>query len=194
MTRLQYRSLPANLNPFTAAGRTLLNSQITSPAAVAAGITAPYPLFTQIFGTGATVAQALRPYPQYAPRGYDQWRRRPARPLHLPLHGGEILEAVFRGPHHAGVLRAFESADRLGQLQLDADLHGRLTTSGWKSRSRAYDQTHNVKLTYVYELPFGKGKHYLASKGVASAVLGGWRVAGIQTVRQRNADHARLPP
>ena len=22
----------------------------------------------------------------------------------------------------------------------------------------AYDQTHNVKLTYVYELPFGKGK------------------------------------
>src|SRR5262249_56164511 len=44
-----------------------------------------------------------------------------------------------------------------------------------------FDQTHNVKLTYVYELPFGKGKPYLSSKGVASAVLGGWRVAGIHS-------------
>ena len=43
-----------------------------------------------------------------------------------------------------------------------------------------FDQTHQVKLTYVYELPFGKGKRYLSSKGVASALLGGWRVAGIQ--------------
>ena len=44
----------------------------------------------------------------------------------------------------------------------------------------SYDQTHLVKLNYVYELPFGKGKRYLGSRGVASAVLGGWRVAGIQ--------------
>jgi len=38
-----------------------------------------------------------------------------------------------------------------------------------------------VKLTYVYDLPFGKGKNFLGSKGVVSAILGGWRVAGIQT-------------
>ena len=62
---IPYRNLPANLNPFTAAGRTLLTSQITSPAAVAAGITAPFAAFTQVFGSGATVGQALRPYPQY---------------------------------------------------------------------------------------------------------------------------------
>ena len=37
--QIPYRNLPANLSPFTAAGRTLLTSQINSAAAVAAGIT-----------------------------------------------------------------------------------------------------------------------------------------------------------
>jgi hypothetical protein len=37
-----------------------------------------------------------------------------------------------------------------------------------------------VKLSYVYELPFGKGKKYLDSRGLISAVIGGWRFAGIQ--------------
>ena len=64
--QIAYRSLPANLNHFTAAGRTLLNSQITSAAAVAAGITTPFAAFANVFGSGATVAQAMRPYPQYA--------------------------------------------------------------------------------------------------------------------------------
>ena len=44
----------------------LLNSNITSPAAVAAGIKVPYPNFTNPqFQTTRSVAQALRPFPQY---------------------------------------------------------------------------------------------------------------------------------
>ena len=35
--QIAYRSLPANLDPFSAAGRTLLNSQITSPAEFTSG-------------------------------------------------------------------------------------------------------------------------------------------------------------
>jgi hypothetical protein len=38
------------------------------------------------------------------------------------------------------------------------------------------DQTHNIKLNTVYELPFGKGKPWL-NDGFADAVLGGWRLA-----------------
>jgi hypothetical protein len=37
-----------------------------------------------------------------------------------------------------------------------------------------------VKLAYVYDLPFGTGKKYLSGDKAASAVLGGWRIAGIQ--------------
>ena len=39
---------------------------IDSPAAVAAGITAPFPGFQQLWKSRATVAQALRPFPQYS--------------------------------------------------------------------------------------------------------------------------------
>src|SRR5262249_36295683 len=59
------------------------------------------------------------------------------------------------------------SMDPLYNLRLEKSIAG-------------FDQTHQVKLTYVYELPFGKGKPYLSSKSVASAVLGNWRIAGIQ--------------
>jgi hypothetical protein len=45
----------------------------------------------------------------------------------------------------------------------------------------SYDQTHVVKLNYVYELPFGKGKRYLASKSVPSVLFGGWRFSGIHS-------------
>ena len=38
--------------------------------------------------------------------------------------------------------------------------------------------------TLVYDLPFGKGRHYLASSNaVANAVLGGWQVSGINTAQ-----------
>jgi len=43
-----------------------------------------------------------------------------------------------------------------------------------------YDQTHSVKLSTLYELPIGKGKRFLSS-GVASWLVGGWRLGAIQT-------------
>ena len=44
----------------------------------------------------------------------------------------------------------------------------------------AFDQTHAIKLNYSYELPFGPDKPYL-KQGVVSKILGGWRVAGVQS-------------
>jgi len=44
----------------------------------------------------------------------------------------------------------------------------------------AFDQTHQVKLAWVYQLPFGKGKPLLSS-GLAGKIIGGWRVSAIQT-------------
>jgi hypothetical protein len=36
-------------------------------------------------------------------------------------------------------------------------------------------------LSYSYELPFGKGKALLNQGGVANAIVGGWKVAAVQT-------------
>jgi hypothetical protein len=41
-----------------------------------------------------------------------------------------------------------------------------------------FNRTHYFVQSYVYELPFGKGKKYLTS-GVADKLLGGWQVNGI---------------
>jgi hypothetical protein len=48
-----------------------------------------------------------------------------------------------------------------------------------KTLSRA-DQTHVFKFNYSYELPLGKGRHW-ANSGALAQVIGGWRVAGIQS-------------
>jgi len=42
------------------------------------------------------------------------------------------------------------------------------------------DFRHQLVVSYVYELPYGKGKHFGSdASGVAQAVLGGWQVAGV---------------
>jgi hypothetical protein len=41
-----------------------------------------------------------------------------------------------------------------------------------------FDRTHNFQMTYIYELPFGKGKSMLTN-GVAAALAGGWQVSGL---------------
>jgi hypothetical protein len=39
-----------------------------------------------------------------------------------------------------------------------------------------YDRTHVLTISGVWEIPFGNGKHWLATSRTASAVLGGWTV------------------
>jgi len=62
-----YDSLSVNqVNPsFYGLGATTLGALINSPAAQAAGIGEPFPGFVALYGSRATVAQALRPFPQY---------------------------------------------------------------------------------------------------------------------------------
>jgi len=176
--QIDYRKLPANLNPFTAAGRSLLTSQITSASAAAAGITSPFAAFTRVFGTGATVGQSLRPYPQYAL--IDTISGGGDRLGHSTYHA---LEVKLSRRYSAGL--TLQTSYVLSKVLTDADNYSGTPTSMDASNLRleksiaGFDQTHIAKLSYVYELPIGKGKKYTTSSGVASAVLGGWRVAGI---------------
>jgi hypothetical protein len=45
------------------------------------------------------------------------------------------------------------------------------------------DMRHRLTLSYLWELPFGKGKAMLNRGGVVNAVLGGWQTNGILTVQ-----------
>ena len=183
LNQLHYRSLPANLSPFTAAGRTLLNSQVGSAAANAAGIVAPWSGFNALWGTGATVGQSLRPYPQFSTintldGGGD-------RIGHSTYHS---MTVKFSKRYSSGL--TLQASYVLSKLLTDTDLTagatgavaGSFDTYNYRllKSISGYDQTHLVKLTYVYELPFGQGKRFLSNKSIVSAIVGGWRFSGIQ--------------
>ena len=44
-----------------------------------------------------------------------------------------------------------------------------------------FDHTQQLKLTWIYELPFGRGRQFLNRGGVLNQILGGWTATGIQT-------------
>jgi hypothetical protein len=92
------------------------------------------------------------------------------------------MELKFNQRYAGGL--TFQGSYVLSKLLTDADSGGNQILDHYNralNKSIAsYDQTHVVKLNYVYELPFGKGKKYLAGNNVASALLGGWRLGAIQ--------------
>ncbi|MFN7923129.1 MAG: TonB-dependent receptor [Bryobacteraceae bacterium] len=47
---------------------------------------------------------------------------------------------------------------------------------------RGYDRTHNVQLTAIWELPFGKGQHWLNQGGPLSYIAGGWQINNIMSL------------
>jgi hypothetical protein len=51
---------------------------------------------------------------------------------------------------------------------------------GGEKGPTAYDIRNGIKLTWVYQLPFGQGRSMLSSAhGVAGKVVGGWEIAGV---------------
>jgi hypothetical protein len=44
-----------------------------------------------------------------------------------------------------------------------------------------FDVRQRLSLSYIYELPFGRGKALLNQPGVARAVLGGWQLSGVSS-------------
>lgn len=49
-----------------------------------------------------------------------------------------------------------------------------------------YDRKHLLVANFTYELPVGKGRHFLNKNRVGDLVLGGWELAWIQTVETGN--------
>ena len=180
---LNYNQLDPKL--LTQYGATLLNSRFDTPAAIAAGIKAPYPTFgaapglkgTGGWGTQATVRQALRPYPQYstidtASGGGD--------------HSGHSTYHAFMvrfEKRYSGGLQ-FQTSYVFSKLLTDADSYwvGGAAMDhynrGLEKSIGQFDVPHNFKIATVYDLPFGKGKRYLASNSAANWIAGGWRISG----------------
>ena len=56
-------------------------------------------------------------------------------------------------------------------------------TSARNARSSNFDIRHRLTLSYLWELPFGKGRAMLNRGGISNFVLGGWQTNGILTIQ-----------
>ena len=57
----------------------------------------------------------------------------------------------------------------------------------WEKGNASFDVRHRFTASYIYELPFGKGKKMLGdANGALDQVVGGWQIAGITTVSSGN--------
>ncbi len=149
----------------------LLTQSITSPAVAAAGFTPPYP------GFKGSLAQALRPFPQYLgvnainyPAGSSSWNGLLAKVQKQYSNGLTVLLAYTWSKEFSNV-----GFSRFGD---------NTTQNTYDSKSQKslgdLDVPQNLELSYVYDLPFGRGKKFLNS-GPLSYILGGFGFSGLHS-------------
>jgi hypothetical protein len=170
----------ASLGPTQA--RNLFTSAITSPLARQLNVPIPYPNFTdpQVQQV-RSVAQALRPYPQYL--SVNTGAQGGDKSGHSTYHSF-ILKATRR--YSSGL--AFEWNYVLSKLLTDAHNYNAPNNQSMDQYNRRleksigeFDQTHLAKFSTVYELPFGRGKRWgSGSHRLLRGIFGDWRVSATQ--------------
>ncbi len=149
------------------------------------GVPLPYPGWVeQMTGCAPSVAQALRPFPQYCDNlvGLNQNRGE------SQYHSLQMkLERRFTQGLYALVSYTLSRTVSNGSDNTQSDAttwsgaHGVISPFE-KNRTKAVtvdDVPHLLSAAFVYELPVGQGKKYLNQGGVSQALLGGWQLSTI---------------
>jgi len=154
----------------------LLLAPFNSPQAIAAGITSPYP------GFQGTVAQALRPYPQYL--GINNVN---AMIGNSTYHAMQVkLQKRFSSG--LSFLIGYTLSKNLTDVDATAGYFASGVQDAYNRRAEkalsSVDSPNQVVASYTYELPFGPGKRLLSSPNVFTRyVIGGWTISGINTYK-----------
>ncbi|MBV8819734.1 MAG: hypothetical protein JO022_15340, partial [Acidobacteriaceae bacterium] len=166
-----------NIRPSSLAfGQAVLGAPIGSALAASAGVASPYA------GFNGAVGDALRPYPQYRRFNTDCCLENDG------MSSFNALEASVTRRFHAGLnlqlsytwSRTFTDADSLlpgqnaggGVYQDPFNLHLEKAPS-------SQDTPQMLVLSYLYDLPFGRGKRWMNTGGLWNAILGGWQIGAI---------------
>jgi hypothetical protein len=163
------------LTPGQLSLRSLLGAQINSAAAQAAGIQSPYPGFT------GTVAQAIRPYPQYQ-----------TITMTSDIVGNNTYNALqVKAEKRFSQGIAFTVFYVNSKNLTDDDGHngsanmGNGTQNYYNLRAEkavaALDDPQHFGASFTYDLPIGKGKWLNINQPVVNRVVGGWHWSGIIT-------------
>ena len=168
------------LNPKYLSLGSTLNDLVPNPYY---GVITSGPLATPTITRG----QSLRPYPQftdvnsalatYGSSSYNalfvtlQKRLANGFSVSAAYTWSKLIDNVIPSPNWGG----FSGASfQIGLPQNYWDPKSERSLSG-------YDIPQTLVVSYIYELPFGKGKPVLDQGGVVNAIVGGWQVNGLTT-------------
>jgi len=139
-------------------------------------IAKPYPSFE------GTVAQALRPYPQY--QGVSTHRLASGWSNYHSLQ----MTATKRSSNGLSFLVAYTFSKALGTADnaIGYGYYGGYGQDIYNRRAdysvTKYNVPHDLRVTWIYQLPFGANQRYLRS-GPLAHILGGWTMSAIQQYR-----------
>jgi hypothetical protein len=200
-TRLRSNFNPLNALPFDylKLGDALLRKRVSALTAtdyayaqslgfnLAAAPDAVYPGFDQQTGNGllnGTVAQSLRPFPQYG----TIINRLESQGQSWYNAGKVDLRRRFAQGFQFGVSYTFSKLitnageDLFGDSAINGVLQNPFDRKSLKALSPS-DFPHSLVFNYVVELPFGKGKPFLNRGGVIDRLVGGFQVNAIHRYR-----------
>jgi Carboxypeptidase regulatory-like domain/TonB dependent receptor len=153
----------------------LLTADVYSPAAVAAGIKVPYP------GFEGSVAQALRPFPQYLSIQNE------GAGISWSTYNSFQFKAQKQFSNGLGFLVGYTISKALSDVS--TNVPGYFAVAAQDAYNHRVEKAlsnidipQSLIFNYTYELPFGTGKKYLNhGDPVSRYVLGGWTISGVQT-------------
>jgi len=186
-TRLPSRTVPLNaLNPSYLSMGNQLNAEFQPGDTSVNGVPLPYSGWVeQVQGScgGATVAQALLPYPQYcsALQGADENAGN-------STYNSFQFKAEKRFSQGFYILGSYTLSKLLTSsdgVQIDA-----ATWSGALGVISPYERQRNkglgmndtpqvFALSLIYQLPFGAGKRYSSSSSIVNHIVGGWQLSTV---------------
>jgi hypothetical protein len=145
----------------------VLRANIDSDLARQNGIVEPFPGFSQLWGSRATVAQALRPFPQFG---------------NLDLHGDNVGNSNYHS-FQAKIDKRYKGGLSGTFAYTWSKALNDLSFQSFNQREYSFsdqDHPHIVSFSFLYELPFGNGRKWLPSAGGAkNKILGGWQIGGV---------------
>ncbi len=147
----------------------LLRRNINDPAVQAAGFRPPYA------GFSGTLAQALRPYPQFQTINYID------SPSGNSNYHALLAKFEQRFTSGLALLASYTFSKFLSDVEVVQGGTTRLQNAADRRAERSVtniDVPHRLITSVSYEMPFGKGRRWLA-RGWKSHVFGGFAIAGI---------------
>jgi hypothetical protein len=162
-----------------------LANALANPAEVAyatsVGVSLPSSVAAVHPGFNGSVAQALRPFPQYGQiiQQLESQGTSLYNALQIKVDRRYTRGFQFGFSYNFSKLITNAAEDLFGRSPINNVVQNPFDIRSLRSVS-PNNAAHVAVFNYLYELPFGRGRAYLSHSGLVNKFVGGWQINGIQ--------------